>query len=801
LALAALYFGAAKVGLSMGVVEQVSVVWPPTGLALAAILLFGYRVWPGIALGAFLANWTASEPIAVAAGIATGNTLEALTGAWLLQQVGFDSSLQRLKDVLSLLILAVAISTTVSASIGVTTLCLGGVQEWSSFASLWSVWWLGDATGGLVVAPVLLAWAKRPGQWPLTRLAEAGALLAGLVATGLLVFGGPLPGGIRAYQFAYTVFLFAIWAAFRFGQQGTSGLTLVASSLAIWGTWRGYGPFATGSMHENLLALQVFMGVVAVTSLLLSAALAERKWAASALAEGEDRSRSVLDHMVDGVITIDESGRVESVNPAAERLFGYGAAEIVGNNVKLLMPEPYHGEHDDYLASYVRTGKAKIIGIGREVVGRRKDGSTFPLELAVSTFRVGPRRLFTGIVRDISRRKRAEEAVRASEEQLRLADRRKDEFLALLAHELRNPLAAIRNGVAVMRMVHLTDPLLLELREMLERQVDHLRRMVDDLLDVSRIARGKVKLQKQPVELARVIGAAVETCRPLIDARRQELAIALPSEPLWMFADPTRLAQIFANLVNNAAKYTEQGGRIWLSAKAIGRGPQSPCEVEVFVRDTGIGISAEMLPHVFDMFSQADRSRGHSDGGLGIGLMVVRNLVEMHAGTVHASSEGPGKGSEFVVRIPLLARHDDREETKSPVDENGLAGAAPGCNILVVDDNRDALYSLVKLLQLQGHTVCEAQNGPDALEAAQERRPDVVLLDIGLPGMDGLEVARRIRNDLGFKDTLLVAMSGYGQEDDRCRSLEAGCNAHLVKPVDLRVLTTMLAERVAGAPQ
>ncbi len=368
-------------------------------------------------------------------------------------------------------------------------------------------------------------------------------------------------------------------------------------------------------------------------------------------------------------------------------------------------------------------------------------------------------------------------------------DRRKDEFLAMLAHELRNPLAPLRNALHIVRLRG-------EERrdaarwawDVMDRQVGHLTRLVDDLLDVSRITRGKVTLRREAVDLAEAATRAVESARPVIDARQHRLTYEGPPEPVRTLADPVRLTQVIGNLLNNAAKYTDEGGQITLT---VGR---EASEAVVRVRDTGTGIASEMLPNVFDLFTQAERTLDRSQGGLGIGLALVRSLVELHGGTVQVFSAGLGAGSEFVVRLPVL-------EAEAGAPGRGGEAAAPPATprrILVVDDNVDSAASLALVLQLSGHQTCTAHNGPDALAAADAFDPEIVFLDIGLPGMDGHEVARRLRGRPGGDRLLLVAQSGYGQEEDLRRSREAGFNTHLVKPIDPTALRTLLADDVAG---
>jgi signal transduction histidine kinase/ActR/RegA family two-component response regulator len=369
-------------------------------------------------------------------------------------------------------------------------------------------------------------------------------------------------------------------------------------------------------------------------------------------------------------------------------------------------------------------------------------------------------------------------AARALEE----ADRRKDEFLATLAHELRNPLAPIRNSVYILRLTA-ANKASAHLYEIMQRQVDYMVRLVDDLLEISRVTRGKIELRKEQVDLCAVIQAAVETTRPHIESARHELTIELTAEPLFLEADTVRLVQVFANLLNNAVKYTDEGGRIWITAVQ-----EKDCAV-VSVRDTGTGIPAAALPRVFDMFMQSDVTKDRGGGGLGIGLTLVRRLVEMHGGSVSARSEGLGKGSEFVVRLPLSA------DARAVPPERTVAAAAAiqgPTRVLVVDDNRDAADSLRVLLELLGAQVRVAYDGPAALEAVSADEPEVVLLDIGMPGMNGYEVARHIRQRPEWQDVTLIALTGWGQEKDRRDSEAAGFDHHLIKPVDIDALQSLL---------
>lgn len=379
-------------------------------------------------------------------------------------------------------------------------------------------------------------------------------------------------------------------------------------------------------------------------------------------------------------------------------------------------------------------------------------------------------------------------------EELREQDRRKDEFLALLAHELRNPLAPLRNGLQVMQLAGRDAAATATAREMMNRQLTHMVRLVDDLLDASRISRNKMELRRSRVLLADAVSSAVETVRPAIDAAGLELTVMLPPEPVYLDADLIRLAQVFSNLLSNSAKYTEPGGRIWLSATREGD------RVIVSVRDSGIGIPADALPTIFDMFSQVDRSIERTSGGLGIGLALVRGLVEMHGGTVEAASAGLGKGSTFTVRLPALP-NESEAVGEGPACEVAR-GAATQRRILVVDDSRDSATSMAMMLQLIGYEVRTANDGAEALRAVEQFRPDIVLMDVGMPRLNGYDATRRIREQPWGKGIVIIAITGWGQEADRAKSREAGCDGHLVKPVNLPDLEQLLAElmRARGLP-
>jgi signal transduction histidine kinase/CheY-like chemotaxis protein len=405
---------------------------------------------------------------------------------------------------------------------------------------------------------------------------------------------------------------------------------------------------------------------------------------------------------------------------------------------------------------------------------------------------------------EVHERRKVEEALRISQDQLerrvaerttelraanaRLAeaDRRKDEFLAMLAHELRNPLAPIRNAVSLLRKRPANDPVVDQMSTMLDRQVTHLAQLVDDLMDMARITSGKIDLRLGPTDLSAVVRRTLDAVGPLLAERRHKLTTKLPHESVWVRGDAMRLEQIMTNLLQNAAKYTPPGGQIRVSLEATGEPDLEGSHAVLTVADTGIGIRPEMLPRIFDMFQQGDRVQGKLIEGLGIGLTLVRNLVEMHDGTVEAKSAGLGRGSEFVIRLPLTAPGPTTPSQYERPERRPRS-------VLVVDDNKDAAHSLAVVLQQEGHDVRVANDGPAALAAVEKSTPQVVLLDIGMPGMDGYEVARQMRRSPGFDATPIIALTGFGSAEDHRRSREAGFDEHLTKPVDPDALLDLLA--------
>lgn len=516
---------------------------------------------------------------------------------------------------------------------------------------------------------------------------------------------------------------------------------------------------------------------VPIGAVLVFRDVTERKAAERAMAQ----LAAIVEASDDAIVSKSLEGIIQSWNCGAERLFGYTAAEAIGQPITLIIPPERHDEERNILERLRRGERVDHF----ETIRVTKDGRRLDISLTVSPLFDDEGRVIgaSKVARDITERKRAEAA-------LRDADRRKDEFLALLAHELRNPLAPLRNGLQVLRLAGGDAETIAQVRDMMDRQLDHMVRLIDDLLDVARISQSKMELRRSRVPLAAVIDSAVETARPSIEAQRHDLQVTLPEEPVFLDADLTRLAQVFSNLLTNSAKYTPPQGQIWLSAMRQG------ADLVVTVRDTGIGIPAAALPRIFDMFSQVDRSTERSREGLGIGLALVKGLVEMHGGAVTAESNGPGRGSVFTVRLPIVAGRPQRASQSLPSDGQPTAG--PGRRILVVDDNVDSADSLAKVLHLLGNDVVTAHDGAQAFEAARTFRPEVILMDVGMPGQNGYDTTRRIREQPWGRGTIIIALTGWGQEGDRIQSREAGCDGHLVKPVDLSDLDRMIDDLTRG---
>jgi PAS domain S-box-containing protein len=558
------------------------------------------------------------------------------------------------------------------------------------------------------------------------------------------------------------------------------------------------------AVTTDLLSVILGLGMVGAFVYLLRRHLLSRTKAAADLYEQREWFRTTLASIGDAVIVTDTEGRVTFLNSVAQDLTGWRQEEASGlplENVFVIINEASRQAVENPALRAMREGR--IVGLANHTLLIAKDGQERPLDDSAAPIRDEQGNIVGAVLvfRDIESRRLVEqqrdELIRQLEmEQARLAetDRRKNVFLAALAHELRNPLAPIRNAIHIMRLADGNGEVMVRVRDTLERQVHQMVRLVDDLMDVSRISMGKVELRQQRLEVASVVQSALETSRPLIEAAGHELTVTLAPHPFYVVGDSTRLAQVLTNLLNNATKYTPEGGHIWLAVE------RQANDAVVRVRDNGTGIPADLLPHIFEMFTQADHPTGNPEVGLGLGLTLSRSLVEMHGGSIVAKSQGPGQGSEFMVRLPLAPDLPDDQHREARDDIAHQDQKAPFWRILVVDDNVDNAETLGLSLRMVGHTVRVVYDGPSAIEAAAGFVPDVVLLDIGLPGMNGYEVARKIRALPALQNVVLVAQTGWGQQEDRRRSEAAGFQYHLVKPLDPDALQDLLTALAAAKP-
>ena len=515
-----------------------------------------------------------------------------------------------------------------------------------------------------------------------------------------------------------------------------------------------------------------------VDALVVTEAQGERIYS---LRSAEVLYRGMVEDMKDGAVALTPSGIIVFSNPYFARVVGADRGSLVGTSIFALIPDE-GGPFFEVLRQESRNGASRA-----EVTLRTQDGRTIPVFATMNRIGMGDDEdaIFCLLLTDLTDQKRREELLTES--------RRKDEFLAMLAHELRNPLAPIRSAVQLLRLKGSPDPEAQWACEVIDRQLTQLIRLVDDLLDVSRITRGKIRLEMDLIDLTSAVTRAIEAAHPILEAHQHQLSLHLPPGPLRLQADSARLSQVVSNLLNNAAKFTPDGGHIWLTVT------QTERDFFIIVRDAGIGIAADMLPRVFDLFTQADSTPERSHEGLGIGLTLVRSLVEMHGGSAEARSDGIGLGSEFIVRLP---RPPEMQQETAPERRPKLASGS-GCpprRILVVDDNVDAANALAMLLQHWGHEVRTVHDGESALLEAPTFRPQLMFLDIGLPRMNGFEVARLLRRLPELDGMRLIALSGYGQEEDHRRSREAGFDQHWVKPLRPEALTELLEHLGTQAP-
>jgi PAS domain S-box-containing protein len=632
----------------------------------------------------------------------------------------------------------------------------------------------------------------------LLRRSPGWAYFIAVIGTGLMmavraVTHGSLEILLASLAFIFTVLFAGMVGGWKPGLLAT-GLSVAA---AVFFFTKPYLSFWVSDPRDLVPLLAYLVSGVAISLLCeglhtarerieerqrrLEQEIAERRKAELSEQEQAELLRVTLASIGDAVITTDSQGHITYLNGVAESLTGWKLEEACGQllaTVFRIINEQTRAPAESPVDRALREGL--IVGLANHTILIARDGIERPIDDSAAPIR-DKSGTFVGVVmifRDDTERRRAAQA-------LQEADRRKDEFLATLAHELRNPLAPIGNALEIIRVAADDQQALHLARCTMERQLVQMVRLVDDLLDVSRITRGTIELRKEHVNLAAVVRSALETSQPLFDRSGHQLSVRLPPELVFVDVDVTRLAQVFANLLNNAAKYTEPGGQVELSVQP------SEANVAISVKDNGIGIPTSMLAWVFDMFTQVDRSLEKAHGGLGIGLTIVKRLVEMHGGTIEAHSGGPGRGSEFIVRLPIVSSPAD--EIKPAQSSEETTRPKIRRRILVVDDNKDAASSVALLLRLSGHETQVAHDGQEALDVAITYRPEIILLDIGMPRMSGLEVCRQIRKQAWGSNVLIIAVTGWGQEADRRRSQEAGFNYHLVKPIESSALRTIIS--------
>jgi PAS domain S-box-containing protein len=793
--LAFAYFAAGRLGLHFALVNPVaSPVWPASGVALAAVVLLGRRVWPGVFLGAFLVNVSTTGRFPMSIAIAAGNTLEALLGAYLLDLFNdARRNFDRPGDVGRFFLLASLASTTVAATVGAISVYLGGNLTPDTLGTVWLTWWLGDAVGVLLLTPPILLWADNPRvQWSRQQLIEAAILLATIVLVGRALFGGWIPSRLEQYPLDFLCIPMFVWVAFRFGQREAATTVLVLAWIALSGTVAGVGPFVGTSPSDSLLLLQVFLGLTAVLTMVLAAVVSESRRGH----EATERIATIVRSANDAIVGKTLDGTITSWNPAAEKLFGYTAAEAVGKNITFIIPKEHRHEEVMVLAK-IRAGQ---VVDQFDTVRIRKDGTTVDISLTVSPVRASDGTIIgaSKIARDIGDRKRLDQVRNdlLAREQEAHADavavnRAKDEFLAVLSHELRTPLNAVYGWARMMQTRELDDETSARALDAIVRNANAQVQLIDDLLDMSRVINGKMRLEVQPVDLAEAIGAAIDAVRPAAEAKGQRLETSLDPRGAVVNGDAGRLQQIVWNLMTNAVKFTPDGGYVHVSLQRNGE------RVEIVVNDTGQGIAAQVLPYVFDRFRQWDSSSTRAHSGLGLGLALVKHLVELHHGTVSAESPGEGQGATFRVMLPLTIGAGMLSAHPPKLTEPALSTGVrlDGLKILAVDDAADALELAATILAGAGADVKTCSSAAEGLAILQSWRPDVLVSDIDMPGEDGYSLIRNVRALAGARGgrTPAVALTALSRPEERARALSAGFSMHVPKPVDPEEFTTIIA--------
>ena len=655
------YFVTGKLGLKLAFLNaSASPVWPPAGIALAAVVLLGYRTWPAIFLAAFAVNLTTAGNIGSSVGIAVGNTLEALCGAWLVNRfAGGPTAFDRPGNVFKFA-LAVIVSTLISPSIGVTSLALGGFAPWSNYHAIWLTWWMGDVTGALVIAPLVVLWyRKTTRRWTHREIAEVSLLFLALLTVAEITFGGWFPITARNYPISFLYGPVLVWLAFRFTPRETATGIFILASIAIWGTLHGLGPFVLATEHQSLFILQTRTAVLAITAMALAAAMAERR--------------------------------------------------------------------------------------------------------------------------------RADTVIEEQKSALEAANQTKDNFLAMLSHELRTPLTPVIAALEALKSEPLETSESRAALAMIRRNIDLECQLIDDLLDLTKITRGKLQLKLESLDAHIAISQVADICAAEIGAKNLHLSLDLRAGDHHIAADAPKFQQIIWNLLKNAIKFTGENGDITIST--ANPAPQS---LTVTVTDSGIGIEPEIMDRMFNRFEQGDRSFQRRFGGLGLGLTIAKSFAEAHGGTLLAQSEGRDRGARFFFTIKTVPAQE--RAAQLPAAPSNSRQRTLG--ILLVDDHPDTITALEKLLTRRGHKVATACDMHSAIEAAERGQFDLLISDVGLPDGSGLELITRLRAKSKIPG---IAISGFGMNGDVEKSIKAGFAEHLVKPVHLEELEAAIEHAMSNS--
>ncbi|HXC71106.1 MAG TPA: MASE1 domain-containing protein [Pyrinomonadaceae bacterium] len=677
LIVAVVYFAGAELGLSLASLHtNVTAVWPPTGIAIASLLIFGRRVWPGIFVGALAANLMTAIPVLSSFGIATGNTFEAIVAYWLLQRSQrWKGSFESVGDVLRFVVYAAVLAPMVSATIGSLSVCFGDPGQWAKFTSLWLTWWTGDGFGALIVSPLLLAWSL-PGKTTSRDLPEITSLFLLLIIVALIIFGGWFPGQVKTYPLAYLCLPCLLWAALKFDQRVVTTAIVVMAGVALWGARHGYGSFVQSSANVSLLLLISFVGTSTLMTLVVAAVTSERKKAeedksklGSALELHRQRIEDIVAH-VPGVVweawgKPDEANqRIDFVSSYVETMLGYSQQEWLSTpNFWLSIVHPDDRERAAREAAAIfasgKGGTSRFRWMHRD--GREIWVEGHSIVVCDESGPIGMR----GVTMDITAAveaeiERAELLERESQARAEAeeASRLKEEFLATVSHELRTPLNAVVGWSRLLRTGQLDADGVAHAVEVIERNAAAQRQIIEDLLDVSRIITGKLRINTQPIDVLLIVHAAIDAVRPAAEAKQIDIRTHIDAPDLIVRADMERMQQVFWNLLSNAVKFTPAVGVIDVYLE------RHDSAAEIRIEDSGPGVPAEFLPRIFERFSQADGSSTRKHGGLGLGLAIVRHLVELHGGTVSARNRSTGSGAVLTVRLPAMAEVSHKKAQK-----------------------------------------------------------------------------------------------------------------------------------------